>query len=117
MTKRIAILASGGPAPGINSVINAAALEALNQGWEVFGVLDGYRGLRDDELKQLKVEDVSWIHFEGGAVLGMSRTNPKQPEVLEKVVATLERHKIDMLLTIGGDDTAYGASVIAEAMA
>lgn len=117
MTKRIAILASGGPAPGINSVINAAALEALNQGWEVFGIIDGYRGLRDDELKQLKVEDVAWIHFEGGAVLGMSRTNPKQPEVLEKVVATLERHKIDMLLTIGGDDTAYGASVIAEAMA
>lgn len=115
--KRIAILASGGPAPGINSVISAATIEALNLGWEVFGVLDGYRGLKDDELKQLTVEDVAWAHFEGGGILGMSRTNPKKPEVLEKVVATLEKHRIDMLLTIGGDDTAFGASVIADAMA
>ena len=115
--KRLAILASGGPAPGINSVINAATLEALNQGWEVYGVADGYRGLRDDDLRRLQVEDVAWVHFEGGGFLGMSRTNPKAPEVLEKVVATLKKHKIDMLLTIGGDDTAYGASVIADAMA
>lgn len=114
--RRIAILASGGPAPGINSVINAATIEAINVGWEVWGVQDGYRGLVEDDMRQLTLDDVSWIHYEGGAVLGMSRTNPKKPENLERVVATLERRNIDMLLTIGGDDTAFGASVIADAM-
>ncbi len=115
--KRLAILASGGPAPGINSVISAATIEAINVGWEVFGVRDGYRGLVEDDMRPLGLDDVSWIHFEGGAVLGMSRTNPKKPENLERVVATLERNEIDMLLTIGGDDTAFGASVIADATA
>ena len=115
-TPRLAILASGGPAPGINSVISAATIEAINLGWEVWGVLDGYRGLVDDDMRRLELEDVRWIHFEGGAVIGMSRTNPKMPENLTRVVETLKRREIDMLLTIGGDDTAFGASVIAEAM-
>ena len=115
--KRLAILASGGPAPGINSVINAATIEAINVGWEVWGVRDGYRGLVEDEMRELTLEDIAWIHYEGGAVLGMSRTNPKTPENLERIVATLERRGIDMLLTIGGDDTAFGAAVIADAMA
>ena len=114
--RRLAILASGGPAPGINSVINAATIEAINVGWEVWGVHDGYRGLVEDDMQQLTLDDVSWIQYEGGAVLGMSRTNPKTPENLERVVATLKRRGIDMLLTIGGDDTAFGAATIADAM-
>lgn len=114
---RLAILASGGPAPGINSVIAAATIEAINLGWEVLGVHDGYRGLVENDMRRLTIPDVSWIHFEGGAVLGMSRTNPKKPENLERVKETLAEREIDLLLTIGGDDTAFGASVIAEAMA
>ncbi len=114
--KRLAILASGGPAPGINSVISASTIEALNRGWEVLGVRDGYRGLVDNDMQILKMSDVSWIHYEGGAVLGMSRTNPKTPENLEKIVATLKEQEIDMLLTIGGDDTAFGAATISDAM-
>lgn len=116
MSKRLAILASGGPAPGINSVINAATIEAINVGWDVLGVRDGYRGLVDDEMHPLTLDDVSWIQHQGGAVLGMSRTNPKKPENLKRVVETLTRRGIDMLLTIGGDDTAFGAAVIADAM-
>lgn len=115
--KRLAILASGGPAPGINSVINAATIEALNVGWEVYGVADGYRGLVENDMRPLSLDDVGWIHFEGGGILGMSRTNPKKPENLERVVKTLEANHIDMLLTIGGDDTAFGAATIADAMA
>jgi ATP-dependent phosphofructokinase / diphosphate-dependent phosphofructokinase len=114
--KRLVILASGGPAPGVNSVISAAVIEALNLGWEVLGSVDGYRGLVDDELRALSLDEVRWIHYQGGAVLGMSRTNPKKPENLTRIVETLRRHQIDMLLTIGGDDTAYGASVIAGAL-
>ncbi len=114
--KKLAILASGGPAPGINSVISASTIEALNRGWEVLGVRDGYRGLVENDMRPLTMEDVSWIHYEGGAVLGMSRTNPKSPANLEKIVATLESEEIDMLLTIGGDDTAFGAATISDAM-
>ncbi len=114
---RIAILASGGPAPGINSVISAATIEALNVGWDVYGVADGYRGLVDNELRQMTFDEVGWLHFQGGGILGMSRTNPKTAENLEKVIKTLTENEIDMLLTIGGDDTAYGASVIADGMA
>jgi 6-phosphofructokinase 1 len=115
-TKRLAVLASGGPAPGINSVISAVTIEAINQGWKVYGVRDGYRGLVDDELNQMSLQDVAWIHFRGGAVLGMSRTNPAQGDHMERIVKTLRRHKIDLLVTIGGDDTAFGASIIADKM-
>ncbi len=115
-TTRLAVLASGGPAPGINSVISAVTIEAINQGWQVFGVRDGYRGLVDDELEALTLQDVAWIHFRGGAVLGMSRTNPAKGDNIERIVRTLKKHKIDLLVTIGGDDTAFGASVIADKM-
>lgn len=112
---RLAVLASGGPAPGINSVISAVTLEALNRGWQVLGVADGYRGLLEDEMKPLSREDVDWIHFRGGAVLGMSRTSPAKGDNLARIVATIKRRKIDYLVTIGGDGTAFGASLIAAA--
>lgn len=115
--KRLAILASGGPAPGINSVINAATIEAINVGWEVYGSADGYLGLVENRLRRLSLDDVGWIHFDGGGMLGMSRTNPRKADNLPKILKTLEENEIDMLLTIGGDDTAFGASTIAEAMA
>ncbi len=114
--KRMAILSSGGPAPGINSVINAATLEAINLGWEVFGVQNGFGGLIGDDLQRLRVEDVSWIHYEGGSILGMSRTHPAQSGNLQPVIDTLTRRKIDFLVTIGGDGTASGAAAISEAM-
>lgn len=114
--ERLAILTSGGPAPGLNSVINAATIEAINLGWEVLGVRMGFQGLVEDTLVPLGLEDVAWIHFEGGSVLGTSRTNPQKAGLMEKIVATLERHQITRLLTIGGDDTAFGASLVAEAM-
>lgn len=113
---RMAILTAGGPAPGINSVINAATLEAINLGWEVFGVQDGFAGLIDDRLVPLRVEDVAWIHYEGGSILGVSRTHPAQNGSLQPVIDTLKRHEIDFLLTIGGDGTASGAAAISAAM-
>ena len=115
--KRLAILASGGPAPGINSVINAATIEAINLGWEVVGVLDGFQGLLDDRVRTLTLDDVALIHYEGGCVLGMSRVNPRHDTAtMHKIIATLERHHIDMLLTIGGDGTAFGCREIAAEM-
>lgn len=115
-SKRLAILTSGGPAPGINSVINALTLEALNLGWQVFGIKNGFGGLLHDDLVELSVEDVAWIHYEGGSILGMSRTHPAPNGDLTPVINTLRKHKIDFLVTIGGDGTASGSHAISEAM-
>ena len=112
-SKKLAILASGGPAPGINSVINAATIEAINLGWEVVGVRDGFKGLVEDKLVPLTLDDVAFIHFEGGCILGMSRTNPRTGDNMAHIKETLVSHGVDLLLTIGGDDTAFGAAEVA----
>lgn len=60
--RRIGIYAGGGPAPGINSVISAATIEAINSGWEVMGILDGFEWLmagRTDMVKPLRIADVT----------------------------------------------------------
>ena len=113
---RLAILTSGGPAPGINSVINAATLEAINLGWEVYGIRRGFGGLLDDDFIRLTVEDVAWIYYDGGSILGMSRTHPAPNGDLSQAVQTLERRGIDYLMTIGGDGTASGARALSQAM-
>ncbi len=113
---RVAILTSGGPAPGINSVINAATLEALNLGWEVFGIRNGFGGLLHDDLSPLEIADVAWIHYDGGSTLGVSRTHPAQNGDLSPSLNTLRRHGIDHLITIGGDGTAAGAAALSRAM-
>ena len=79
----LAILVGGGPAPGINAVISAAAIEAINEGFEVFGVQDGFKWLiREDtsKVRPLRIEDVSRIHLQGGSVLGTARDNPTKSE-------------------------------------
>jgi ATP-dependent phosphofructokinase / diphosphate-dependent phosphofructokinase len=116
---RIGILVGGGPAPGINSVIAAAVIEAYNSGYEAIGIKNGYEHLVDGDITQtidLELDDVTTIHTQGGSILHTSRTNPtKREEDLETCVATLKRLDISHLITIGGDDTSFGASEIARA--
>ena len=116
---RIGILVGGGPAPGINSVISAAVIEAVISGHEAVGIKNGYEFLVDGDTTQtvdLTIDDVTTIHTQGGSILHTSRTNPtKRKEDLETCVATLKKLNISHLITIGGDDTAYGSSEIARA--
>ncbi|MDE0593318.1 MAG: diphosphate--fructose-6-phosphate 1-phosphotransferase [Dehalococcoidia bacterium] len=115
--RRIGILVGGGPAPGINSVISAAAIEAVHSGYEAVGIKNGYEYLVKGDTSQtvnLDIKDVATIHTRGGSILHTSRTNPtKRAEDLETCVATLKRLNINNLITIGGDDTSFGASEIA----
>ncbi|MEE9206989.1 MAG: diphosphate--fructose-6-phosphate 1-phosphotransferase [Gemmatimonadota bacterium] len=116
--RRMGILASGGPAPGINSVISSAALKALDEGLEVVGIFDGFEHLMagEDVTRVLKVADVSRIHTLGGSILRTSRANPTQSdEDLQRTIRTLRELGIEMLMTIGGDGTTYVASRVAEA--
>jgi 6-phosphofructokinase 1 len=116
---RLGILVGGGPAPGINAVISAAAIEAHNQGFEVIGIRDGFKHLvRGDasKLAPLGIEDVSRVHLRGGSILGTSRENPtRSREAVAAVVATLQEAGISHLATIGGDDTALSSSHVASA--
>lgn len=118
----IGILVGGGPAPGINGVIAAAVIEARKENMKIIGILDGYKYLVQGDLellkahaKEISIKDVSRIHFDGGSVLRTSRTNPaKVKNGVENAVKMLEALDIRYMVTIGGDDTAFGASKIAE---
>jgi hypothetical protein len=79
----LAILVGGGPAPGINAVISAAVIEAVNEGFEVVGIADGFKWLiRGDisKVRSLGINDVSRIHLEGSSMLGTARDNPTTSE-------------------------------------
>jgi 6-phosphofructokinase 1 len=111
--KRLAILVSGGPAPGINSVISAATIRAVLEGVEVHGIRDGFEWIMQgdvDHVVPLTIDAVSRIHFRGGSHIGISRANPtRNPRHLENIVHSLRRLDVSQLITIGGDDTAFSA--------
>ncbi|HXJ66304.1 MAG TPA: diphosphate--fructose-6-phosphate 1-phosphotransferase [Actinomycetota bacterium] len=123
---RMGILCGGGPAPGMNSVISAATIEAVNTGWEVVGILDGFEHLIEGstrETRTLGITDVSRIHVQGGSVLRTSRANPttrddaaEDPEWrLHNAVQAIAELDLGALVTIGGDDTAFSAQAVATA--
>ena len=116
---RLGILVGGGPAPGINSTMSAAVIEAGNSGLEVTGIYDGFEHLmkgKTDVVRPLAISDVSRIHFQGGSFLRTSRANPTtRPEDLERTVGALRELGISYLVTIGGDDTAFSAFEVAKA--
>ena len=117
-TDKLALLVGGGPAPGINSVITATTIRARLQGVEVLGIRDGFSEImtgKIDRVRPIAIEDVSRIHFTGGSYLGTSRANPtKKSEHLEQVVKSLVQVGATLLVTIGGDDTAFAAMKVAE---
>lgn len=110
--RTVGIVVGGGPAPGINGVISSVTIEARNNGWNVIGILDGYKHLVEGnpQTMPLQISDVSRIHHRGGSLLRTSRTNPsKDPRKLETVVDTLLKLGVTDLVSIGGDDTAFTA--------
>ncbi len=117
--KGVAIVVGGGPAPGINGVIGAAAIEAINRGHKVFGIRKGFELISKGDLSaisELTIPDVSRIHYDGGSVLLTSRANPtKDPQMLDNVIKTLNSIGAGYLVTIGGDDTASSARAVAQA--
>ncbi len=106
MDMRIGVLTGGGDAPGLNAAIRAVARAGWREGYEILGIRNGWLGLINDGVFTLTPEAVSGILHRGGTVLGTSRTNPFKIEGgLERVLDTLRRHHLDVLVAIGGDDT------------
>ena len=117
-TGKLGILVGGGPAPGINSVIGAATIRSILEGVAVVGIRDGFERVMHGDTSHvtpLTIEAVSRLHFRGGSFIGISRANPtRDPRHLDNTVAALERLGVSMLITIGGDDTAFSALKLAE---
>jgi len=116
--RTIAMLVGGGPAPGLNGVINAVTLAARARGWRVLGVPKGFSQLMAGDVagvRELTEADVDGIGTRGGSVLYTARANPtKRQEDLDAVVAALTKLEVTDLVTLGGDDTASSAVKVAE---
>jgi 6-phosphofructokinase len=116
---KLAITCAGGPAPGLNSVIGAATIRACLSNVDVLGIQDGFQWVMQGDTSHvvpLTITDTSRIHFRGGSHIGISRANPtKKPEQLRNVLESLRRLGVGMLITVGGDDTAYTAYKLAQA--
>jgi 6-phosphofructokinase 1 len=116
MSETLGIIVGGGPAPGINGVISAATIEAINSGLRVIGIRDGFRRLYVGDLSaavNLHIDDVSRIHTEGGSILRTSRDYPSRLKTrMKTLMKTLYELNIRYLITIGGDGTSYMARLI-----
>src|SRR5215211_8778227 len=103
---RAGVLTGGGDCPGLNAVIRAVARRLLQEGWEVLGVREGWRGLVEAKLEPLGPREISGILPRGGTIIGTSRTNPyKVDGGVDRVLATFEEAQLDALVAIGGEDT------------
>lgn len=108
--RKIAVLTSGGDAPGMNSAVRAVVFSAVNFGIEVVGVLRGYEGLIDWETIPLGLEDVRNINNQGGTILFTSRSERFMKQEYRKQAAeNLRRNNVDAVVAIGGDGTMRGA--------
>ncbi len=112
MNHSIAILAGGGPAPGINTVIATLAKVFLSNGFRVIGIHNGYKGLVDPQRETIEFDFAlaDSLFTVGGSFLGMSRYKPKDEEF---DVDFFAQNNIKLLVTIGGDDTASTANRLA----
>ena len=110
--RRIAILTSGGDAPGMNAAIRAAARAALDKGVEVYGVYEGYQGLIDANMKLYKSpRELCNIINRSGTYLYTARCDAfRTPEGMAKVLENCKRRRIDGVIAIGGDGTFRGAT-------
>ena len=113
--KRIAILTSGGDAPGMNAAIRAAVRYAISEGMEVFGIERGYAGLIDNKFIPMTLRSVSDTIHRGGTMLRSARC-PEfvTPEGQEIGIKNLKENGIEGLIVIGGDGSFMGAKVLSE---
>lgn len=108
--KKIAVLTSGGDAPGMNSAVRAVVFSANNLGIKVVGVLRGYEGLIDWETIPLGLEEVRNINNQGGTILFTSRSERFLEQKYRQIAAeNLRAHDVDAVVAIGGDGTLRGA--------
>ena len=113
--ERIAVLTSGGDAPGMNACIRAVVRAALGNKMDIYGVERGYAGLVKGEIKRLESRSVSNMIHKGGTFLNTARcTEFKDIEVQRQAAEALSAYGIEGLVVIGGDGTFRGAKDLSE---
>ena len=113
--RKIAVLTSGGDAPGMNGAIRAIVRVGIKRGFEVYGVYEGYKGLVAGNIKKLGYSDVSEILSKGGTILESSRLPSfKEDKVQEQAIHQLKQRGIDGLVVIGGDGSYKGALALSQ---
>jgi 6-phosphofructokinase 1 len=111
--KRIAVLTSGGDAPGMNAAIRAVVRAGIEQGWEVRGVRSGYAGLIAGNLRRLLARDVGGLMQQAGTFLGSARCPElRAEEGKDTALHMLNREGIDALVVIGGNGSQTGAHAL-----
>lgn len=113
--KKIAVLTSGGDSPGMNAAIRSVVRKSIFEGYEVYGVYQGFQGLITDNIEKLELGDVGDIIQRGGTKLFSARC----PEfidagVRQKALENLKKYGIDSLVVIGGDGSYRGAQRLNE---
>lgn len=116
MVKKIAVLTSGGDAPGMNAVIRAITRCSLAKNIEVIGINHGFAGLRTGDSIKMNLRTVSDIIHRGGTILCSSR-DPifKTKNGLNEAVCFCKKEEIDAVISIGGDGTLQGVQTLAKA--
>ena len=113
--KRIAVLTSGGDAPGMNAAVRAVVRVGIGEGCEVFGVYNGYAGLVSGDISQMGARSVGGIIHLGGTVLGSARCPEfKETSVQLKALDQLRKKEVEGLIVIGGNGSQTGAHALAK---
>lgn len=115
MVHKVAVLTSGGDAPGMNAAIRAVVRAGIKNGLEMYVIHEGYRGLVNGQIEQVDRNYVSDIINRGGTILNSARL-PEfvELEVQQKAVEMLKKYEIDGLVVIGGDGTYRGAQSLSK---
>ncbi|WP_037604520.1 6-phosphofructokinase [Streptacidiphilus rugosus] len=114
---RIGVLTSGGDCPGLNAVIRSVVHRGVvDHGDEIIGFVDGWRGLLEEDYKELTLESVSGILAQGGTILGSTRVQPsKLREGVPAAKAMCQRLGLDGIIPIGGEGTLKAARMLSDA--
>jgi 6-phosphofructokinase 1 len=113
--KRIAVFTSGGDAPGMNAAVRAIVRNAFNNDLHIYGIMRGYEGMIDGNIKRLETTDVGNIIHRGGTILKTARSQRfMTPEGRKQAYENLLDSDIDALIAIGGNGTFTGASKFME---
>jgi 6-phosphofructokinase 1 len=112
--KKIAVLTSGGDAPGMNAAVRAVTRGALAKGWAPFAVRNGYAGLLAGHIEPLAARDVGGIVQQGGTVLGSARCPEfMEPAGRQKGLSNLKKLDIGALVVVGGNGSQTGSATLA----
>ena len=116
MVRKIAILTSGGDAPGMNAALRVCIRAGLYYGKEMYVIYDGFRGLVEGDIHQVNKDFTQDIINRGGTIIRSARLPEfKEPEVIKKAIDVLTDFEIEALIGIGGDGTFRGLNDLAKA--